>query len=59
MLDQIEILIKRVEREQKEKLRTEHAMQQNRIQPHFLYNSLNTISVLCEMNFAPGVQSRF
>ncbi len=49
MLDRIEILIKRVEQEQKEKLRTEHAMQQNRIQPHFLYNTLNTISVLCEM----------
>lgn len=50
MLDQIDVLINRVKHEQKEKLRTEHIIQQNRIQPHFLYNTLNTISVLCEMN---------
>lgn len=49
MLDRIETLMGQIEREQQEKLRTELAVQQNRIQPHFLYNALNSISTLCEM----------
>lgn len=49
MLDRIEGLMAQIEREQQEKLRTELAVQQNRIQPHFLYNALNSISALCEM----------
>ena len=49
MLDRIEQLISRLDTVHREKLRTELAVQQNKIQPHFLYNVLNTISAMCEM----------
>lgn len=49
MLDRIEQLIASLDAVHKEKLRTELAVQQNKIQPHFLYNVLNTISALCQL----------
>ncbi len=49
MLDRIERLIASLDAVHKEKLRTELAVQQNKIQPHFLYNVLNTISALCQL----------
>lgn len=49
MLQRIETLIEQLGLEQQEKLRTELSVQQNRIQPHFLYNTINTISALCDM----------
>jgi len=49
MLERIEALIDELNLEQQEKLRTELTVQQNKIQPHFLYNTINTISALCEM----------
>ncbi len=49
MLGHIEQLISSVEQKQQEKTYVELALQQNKIQPHFLYNSLNTISALCQM----------
>lgn len=49
MLDRIEQLIASLDAVLKEKLRTELAVQQNKIQPHFLYNVLNTISALCQL----------
>ena len=49
MLDRIEQLIASLDAVHKEKPRTELAVQQNKIQPHFLYNVLNTISALCQL----------
>lgn len=49
MLDRIEQLIASLDAVHKEKLWTELAVQQNKIQPHFLYNVLNTISALCQL----------
>lgn len=49
MLDRIEQLITSLDTVHREKLRTELAVQQNKIQPHFLYNVLNTISALCQL----------
>lgn len=49
MLDRIEQLIASLDAVHKEKLRTELAVQQNKIHPHFLYNVLNTISALCQL----------
>lgn len=49
MLDRIERLLEQIRREHGEKLRSQLAVQQNKIQPHFLYNTINLISVLCEM----------
>jgi len=49
MLQRIELLISQLELKQQETLRTELTVQQNKIQPHFLYNTINGISALCEM----------
>lgn len=50
MLGRIEELIESVKKKQQEKTYIELALQQNKIQPHFLYNSLNTVSALCQMD---------
>lgn len=49
MLDRISALIEEIEAEHREKRRKEIELAQNRIQPHFLYNTLNTISALASM----------
>lgn len=50
MLDEVNRLIFRIQQEQQEKWRKEMELQQNRIRPHFLYNTLNTIGALSAMN---------
>ncbi len=49
MLERIGQLIESVKQKQQEKASIELTLQQNKIQPHFLYNSLNTVSALCQM----------
>ncbi|TFE23779.1 sensor histidine kinase [Cohnella luojiensis] len=50
MLRQIRELIEQVGREQKQKLHYELALIQSQIKPHFLYNTLDLVYVLCSMN---------
>ncbi|MDO4273038.1 MAG: histidine kinase [Eubacteriales bacterium] len=50
MMDQIEANIKKIkEQEQKEK-RVEYSLLLSQIDPHFIYNTLNTITYLAELN---------
>ncbi len=50
MRQRINRLLKQVEMEQEEKRVIEIALMQEQINPHFLYNTLNAILQLCEMN---------
>jgi two-component system sensor histidine kinase YesM len=50
MLEQIRELIDQVGTEQKQKRHYELALIQSQIKPHFLYNTLDLVYVLCSMN---------
>ena len=50
MLDRIEVLIESVKTREKEKKKSEIAALQYQINPHFMYNSLNTIKYLASIN---------
>lgn len=50
MLDRIEALIESVKIREKEKKKSEIAALQYQINPHFMYNSLNTIKYLASIN---------
>ncbi|QGQ97241.1 sensor histidine kinase [Paenibacillus psychroresistens] len=50
MLEQIRELIDQVGTEQKQKRHYELALIQSQIKPHFLYNTLDLVYVLCAMN---------
>lgn len=46
----IKRLLNQIEHEQEEKRKIEIALMQEQVNPHFLYNTLNAIMQLCEMN---------
>lgn len=50
MTEQIQRLVEQVYREQKEKRKSELAALQAQINPHFLYNTLSSVSSLIKMN---------
>lgn len=52
MSERIQGLIKAVEEEQEQKRKYEFALIQTQIQPHFLYNTLDLIYILCESDMA-------
>lgn len=52
MAEQIRLLVDQVYKEQKEKRKSELAALQAQINPHFLYNTLNSVSSLIKMNHA-------
>ncbi|WP_187274232.1 sensor histidine kinase [Paenibacillus sp. N3.4] len=56
MLEQIRELIEQVGTEQKQKRHYELALIQSQIKPHFLYNTLDLVYVLCAMNRIPEAQ---
>lgn len=57
MRQRIRELLSQVELEQEERRQIEIALMQEQINPHFLYNTLNAIMQLCEMN-QPETASR-
>ena len=52
MSERIQGLIKAVEEEQEQKRKYEFALIQTQIQPHFLYNTLDLIYIMCESDMA-------
>lgn len=52
MSERIQGLIRNVEEEQEQKRKYEFALIQTQIQPHFLYNTLDLIYIMCESNMA-------
>ncbi|HHW00348.1 MAG TPA: histidine kinase [Clostridiaceae bacterium] len=56
MIKRIKLLIDNVYKEQKKKREYELALIQSQIKPHFLYNTLDVIYVLAEMNKIDGVK---
>lgn len=52
MSERIQGLLKAVEEEQEQKRKYEFALIQTQIQPHFLYNTLDLIYIMCESNLA-------
>jgi two-component system sensor histidine kinase YesM len=57
MLEKIGELVESLKSEQQELTKREIALLQNRFKPHFLYNTLNTIYSLCQMNAAERAAS--
>jgi len=56
MIQRIKVLINNVYDEQRKKREYELALIQSQIKPHFLYNTLDVIYVLAEMNKIDGVK---
>lgn len=57
MLARIESLITNIRKTEKEKRKSEIKMLQAQINPHFLYNSLNTIRILASMQGIANIQT--
>lgn len=54
MIDRINELMDKIKAEEKELRKTELKALQAQINPHFLYNTLESISWMCEQNDGPG-----
>jgi sensor histidine kinase YesM len=57
MLIRIEGLIENIKKTEKEKRKSEIKMLQTQINPHFLYNTLNTIKILASMQGITNIQT--